>query len=421
MLAIFLQYLPHLKSFYMRKRVIAVCFGVCAFLLVPVAAIAVNQLSGVNDIQASISDKKKEVSDLRKKVEQLQKSINSRRSQAASLSNQLAVLAGQVERVETEIKLTEIEIEQMDLEITQTKSDISQAEQDIEDEQEVLAAFVRTLYKMDEQSELEILLLNNSISDFFNQFEATIKLQGNLNESIKDLHKRKNQLAVTQRNLEDKQKSLVELKAKYEERIIQLDQQTSARAKLLADTRSSEYRFKSQLQQAKAEQIKINADIQSLERVVRQRLESKGQSGLKQLAGVSAMVYPIPFRGITTYFHDPEYPYRYIFEHPALDLRATQKTPVRAATAGFVARARDGGMGYSYVMLIHSGGISTVYGHVSEILVQEDQFVNQGDIIALSGGMPGTKGAGRLTTGPHLHFEVRKNGIPVNPLNYLSR
>ena len=85
-----------------------------------------------------------------------------------------------------------------------------------------------------------------------------------------------------------------------------------------------------------------------------------------------------------------------------------------------MARVQNGGKkGYSYIMIVHNNGFATVYGHVSAIYVETDQFVSQGEVIAAAGGMPGTLGAGRLTTGPHLHFELRSNGIPINPLDYL--
>ena len=62
----------------------------------------------------------------------------------------------------------------------------------------------------------------------------------------------------------------------------------------------------------------------------------------------------------------------------------------------------------------------TLYGHVSDIMVMDGQSVKAGDVIGLSGGTPGTKGAGLYTTGPHLHFEILKDGVHVDPLEYMN-
>ena len=70
-------------------------------------------------------------------------------------------------------------------------------------------------------------------------------------------------------------------------------------------------------------------------------------------------------------------------------------------------------------MIIHDDVYSSVYGHVSAVSVKEDEYVSQGQVIGKTGGAPRTPGAGPFSTGPHLHFEIRKNGLPVDPLNYL--
>ena len=129
-------------------------------------------------------------------------------------------------------------------------------------------------------------------------------------------------------------------------------------------------------------------------------------------------VWPVPPKAITAYFHDPSYPKRWGI-HNAVDIRAKQFTEIRAPANAYVFQTKDNGMGYSYIILAHKNKLITVYGHVTKIIAKPGTVVKQGDLIGLSGGMPGTKGAGWQTTGPHLHFEVWHNGEQVDPLDWL--
>jgi murein DD-endopeptidase MepM/ murein hydrolase activator NlpD len=131
--------------------------------------------------------------------------------------------------------------------------------------------------------------------------------------------------------------------------------------------------------------------------------------------------WPIPSRRITAYFRDPSYYATVGAQHDAIDIGTPQGTDVTAPADGYVYYILAPAPGnYSYLAIKHKDGYVTVYGHLSEIDVEPYQFVHAGDIIAKSGGMPGTPGAGPATTGPHLHFEVWKDKEPVDPLRYLS-
>lgn len=103
--------------------------------------------------------------------------------------------------------------------------------------------------------------------------------------------------------------------------------------------------------------------------------------------------------------------------HEGIDLLAEIGTPVLAVRTGMVAAAtKSRGMG-NYVILRHPGGVVTIYGHLSSIAVRRMEFVRQGDVI---GAVGRTGNANYSGIQPHLHFEVRKNGIPDDPLNYLE-
>jgi len=99
--------------------------------------------------------------------------------------------------------------------------------------------------------------------------------------------------------------------------------------------------------------------------------------------------------------------------HPGDDLQATYGTPIHACRAGIVVIAGPQGGYGNAVVIDHGGEMATLYGHQSRLAVSENQHVNAGDVI-------GYVGATGYATGPHLHFEVRLSGNPVDPTSYIS-
>jgi murein DD-endopeptidase MepM/ murein hydrolase activator NlpD len=144
-----------------------------------------------------------------------------------------------------------------------------------------------------------------------------------------------------------------------------------------------------------------------------QDLISKVAARLDYLNSIPS-AYPV-YGTITSPFGMRKSPFGYGSEfHPGIDISVPVGTPVKAAGKGVVTYA--GWLtGYGNAVIIdHGYGIESVYGHNSEILVKVGQSVKRGDIIAKSGN------TGR-STGPHVHFEVRVNGNPIDPMKYLAK
>lgn len=375
----------------------------------------------IEQLRSEIASKQDQLADLQKKQQEYQKLIRERQQEQVDLQGQIEILESSIGKMEAELESTQITIDKTTLEIKKVQLEIAASEEDIAKKQLHLEQLLRLIAQNDGKDTLEILLVHNSLSDFLDQVEYVKELNANMSQVLDEVKTVKAELTEQKEDLDKKKEELNRLKKRLEAQRAAVADQKEAKEYTLDQSQQSEAEYERRLRQARAEQSRANAAIVSAERALRKKLESLKQNGGEQeeLTLGNGLIWPTPKNVITAYFHDPDYPYRHVFEHPAIDYRAAQGTTVRAAASGYVAKAVDNGYGYSYVMIVHADGLSTVYGHLSRIDVTQDQYVSQGDPIGLSGGMPGSKGAGYLTTGAHMHFEVRLNGIPVNPLNYL--
>jgi murein DD-endopeptidase MepM/ murein hydrolase activator NlpD len=372
----------------------------------------------ISDLKGMISDKQKIISELNNQQKVYQQKIKQKQQESASLSNEISILNSKIASRTLGIESTNLQVENMNLEIKSVNLEIERKENEIEINKERIKNSLQNLYREEEKGGyLKVLLLYDNLSDFFDEINKFKSIQS-------DLKKKTDSLNQLKEWLEQKNSSLVKSKAELESlyKKLTIDQyklkeEQDVKFMFLARTEHDEAQFYNLLAELRAEQEEANNLITQYENQAR-RLLAEQSGRIPDDDGV--LIWPVPSKHVTAYFHDPDYPFRRIFEHPAIDIRAGQGTPLKAAGSGYVAVAKDNGYGYSYIMLVHNNGLSTVYGHVSQMNVSPGDFVLQGDIIGKSGGMPGTKGAGRLTTAPHLHFEVRINGTPTNPLNYLG-
>lgn len=388
----------------------------------PLAAnVAVVNGDALTDLNAQLKAKQENLRQLQDKIDAYNKKIEEAHSRAASLSNQISIIEDSAEKTALDIETKELEIDQLELEIAIIQKEIEAEEGRVIDTRGKIGMVLQTINQYDDKGAIEVVFNSGSFSEIIDQIYYSETLNTRLRERLDMVELIRTNLEQNRRLLETKKEYANTVRIELDDTRESLETEKGLKTDLLRDTKENEEQFQDLVRRLKSDQSTIDSDIVTLERTLRERLKAQELQQLQQDQNVATpLSWPVPHsRGISAYFHDPGYPFRYVFEHPAIDIRAYQSTPIAAAASGYVARAKNGGMGYSYIMLVHANGLATVYGHVSQFHVTEGSYVTRGQIIAASGGKPGTPGAGPLTTGPHLHLEVRLNGIPVDPLRYL--
>ena len=148
--------------------------------------------------------------------------------------------------------------------------------------------------------------------------------------------------------------------------------------------------------------------------------ESKLKNWWKNLG--NSFSWPVfPYMGISAYFRDKLYKENYWSNHDAIDIIANQWTVIKAPADWYIVHIQPAdSFDYAYVAIKHSDGYLTIYWHVSEIIVNEYDFVKKWQVFAKTWWKVGTVWVGVFTTWPHLHFEVFKDWNYIDPLDTLN-
>jgi murein DD-endopeptidase MepM/ murein hydrolase activator NlpD len=369
----------------------------------------------VDDLNSQVSTKQQDVKDLDSVIAKYRDQINQQTAAQDTLQNTLALLDNQVKEKELTIEQTKAQIDIANLELQRVNAQITLQEKNLADRQQALGGIVLELQDAGNVGDLESFLARPSLSDFFSRVDELKRVESDLTDATDDVKAAKADLENKQHDLENYRTALQNQTTDLQKEQTQLEEDRAAKVSLLAETAQQEGQYQRLLYELRQQKQQESNDISDLETKLKDKLDSIDQALAR---GDILLNWPIHVTRISTYFHDPTYPFRKLFEHPGVDLPTDVGTPVHAAAGGYVAFTRRGSQYGNYIMLVHPGGVATIYAHLSKFNVQPDTYVERGDVIGFSGGRPGDEGAG-LSTGAHLHFEVRQDGIPVDPLPFL--
>lgn len=324
---------------------------------------------------------------------ELQEQLGNVKEEKEEVSNKLAQTKKDIESLNARVSTLNSEIAEANKKILKTEEEIAQKQKDMQEREDGLNERLRVMYKNGSIGYVDVLLGSGSISEFLSNLDMIQRIYRNDMEVLKSLKKEAEELEVIKANLQQEKNSLAEKKA-------QLDADKKELDSLVSELEARE-------DELLAESEALVSKIQSM---TNQNSEYQGNG---------AWVWPAPAsRYLTSYFGWRQHPvygtWRY---HSGIDIAAGSGTNVLAAAPGTVILSMDYG-NYSYgecIVIDHGGGISSLYGHMT----RGSRRVSVGDKVS-AGQVIGLIGSTGVSTGPHLHFEVRKNGQVVEPLDYVG-
>lgn len=322
-------------------------------------------------------------------------------------------LSKTIQSTDSWITNTEYQLAQAERRLSQLEADLEQNKKDYETARTAVVGRLQFMQRQQSAQGWALLLQSQNLNDFLDRRYRLKRVYESDRETLVELDAHSEEIVAQQAGVEQQKNSIGLLRQQLLVSRDQYTAQVQQQAGLMARLQENRGALTAAIDQLDEESEDITALI--LEKVA--AAEAADASAIREEALRAArssgkMLRP-SYGPITSNFGSRYHPVLgYSRFHAGTDFGASHGSPIQAAETGIVIFSGwYGGYGNT-VILEHGGGVTTLYAHASRLNVSEGQAVRKGDTIAAIGSTG-------LSTGPHLHFEVRRSGEPVDPLGFI--
>lgn len=349
--------------------------------------------------------------DLQTQRNEIQNQMNEANEQLESVQNDISENLQQVQKLDEKISNSQQELDELNKKIEdlensseEVEKKLKTAEENYDKQKKLLDSYLVAVQESSDTQYLDVLLSSKSISEFLSNYFLITELANSQVELLEDMQNKKNEIQQSKEKLDKNKEDLAVIKANQTKTATVLANTKTVRENFISKLSDQEKDIQSKIDEYYAQFNAINSEILQL---------AQGGIATQYIGG--ELAWPVPgYTVISSNYGMRTHPITGVYKlHTGVDIRAPLGATFIAANDGIVTKASYNGAYGNMVIIDHGGGVSTLYAHGSEILVQVGQTVKRGEPV-LKVGSTG------YSTGPHAHFEVRLNGVVTNPMPYIT-
>ena len=366
--------------------------------------------------------------DLTNQLDSIQQQVNQQNAAKAdaetvigSVSEQLRQIEGQLRQATAELGTIKEQRVAVENDITLNERQLAEAQKRLEGRESVFYKRVRDIYINGRLSYLDVVIGSKDFSDFANRLEVLKRIIDSDITLINEIKKERAEIEAHKQKLEADRARLVELEKAALAKQAEIEQKKAERNVVLQKAQNDRATAMQAIEELNASSAQVSAMLKERQAAraaaaaaAAAAAQSSGGQGASDnwVQGTGQLGWPVSGEITSPYGYRVHPIWGTTIYHSGIDIGVDEGTPVHAADGGVVVWSGwMGGYGYA-VVIDHGNGLSTLYGHNSELAVDEGQSVAKGQVISYAGSTGNS-------TGPHVHFEVRVNGDPVDPMGYL--